>query len=96
MSQFQILDSKRYPLKVTDESGKLLPYYRWEHRATLGWNTREFMIFADHLFHTMSIEEIVGGHLEKINDDPLFEALKTFSYKHDFMEVAPPLLRNLS
>lgn len=96
MPQFQVLDGKKYPLQVTDAKGKLLQYHRYEHRATLGWNTREFMVFADHLMLEMHIEEVIGGHLEVIDDDPLFEALKKYSYKNGFMEVAPPPLRSLS
>lgn len=91
---FQILSTRRFPLQVNNESD-LLPYYRYEHRATIGWNTREFMVFVDHLLQSSHIEEITGGHLEKIDDEELFKALQYFAFERDFMEVGPPFLRRL-
>lgn len=89
---FQILDNKKYPLhvKTPSKEDKILPYYRFEHRATVGWNTREFMVFVDHLKMSTYIEEIVGGHLEKINDDSLHSALTEFAFSRGFMEATPP------
>jgi hypothetical protein len=91
---FQILSSQRFPLQVSNEND-FLPYYRYEHRATLGWNTREFMVFVDHLMQSSHIEEITGGHLEKIDDEELFKALQHFAFERDFMEVAAPFIRKL-
>ncbi len=91
---FQILDKKRYPLKVREEK-LILPYYRWEHRATIGWNTREFLVFADHVKGECFIEEVVGGHLEDIKDDSLHSALTNFCYEHSFLEVSVPPPRKI-
>lgn len=91
---FQILDGKKYPLQVTNQD-TMLPYWRYEHRATIGWNTREFIVFVDHLETVTYIEEIVGGHLEKVNDEPLHQALTEFAFTRGFTEASPPPPRKL-
>lgn len=95
---FQILDCKKYPLHVKKPTKEddLLLYYRFEHRATIGWNTREFMVFVDHLRMATYIEEIVGGHLEKIKDESLHAALTEYSFSRGFMEATPPTLRRIT
>ena len=89
---FQVLDGKKYPLhvKTPNKEERLLNYYRFEHRATIGWNTREFMVFVDHLQMATYIEEIVGGHLEKVNDDSLHSALTEYAFARGYMEATPP------
>lgn len=71
----------------------LLPYWRWEHRATLGWNTREFMVFVDQIRQSIHIEEISGGHLEPIADDSLFDALLRFAKTNGFCDIFPPIIK---
>ena len=73
-------------LPVNDIYGdKVLP--RWEHTATIGWNTREFIVMLDRLSQQAYIEEIVGGHLEKIQDDNLWSALVSFAEAHGFTGI---------
>lgn len=93
--QFQILDSKRYPLKVTDvlSTDKYIPYYRWEHRATLGYNTRTFLVFTDTVKNLAYIEEEVGGHLEQIKDNSLLTELENFCFSNNFFAILPPILK---
>lgn len=95
---FQILDQKTYPLRV-ENVDPVLTFYPYEHRATIGWNTRTFMVFINHIGvgqgPTCHIEEIIGGHLEQIKDDGLIESLQEFSMRHGFLEVRPPLLRRI-
>lgn len=90
MSRFQILNERRFPLTVDGED-KLLPYYRFDHRATLGWGTREFMVFCDNLTNKLYIEEITGGHLVVINDDSLFEAIHRYATQQGFCDMMAPL-----
>lgn len=101
--QFQILDSKRYPLHVKNEN-ILLPYWRYEHRATLGWNTKEFIVFIDHGVQSGDsilvegkayIEQVIGGHLETIEDDSLHDSLTMFAMDQGFLEVSVPMPRSL-
>jgi len=109
MSKFQILDERRWPLKTVDSADTasmpsswqgemqfkdLLPYWRWEHRATLGWGVREFMVFVDQARQSIHIEEITGGHLEAVEDDSLFEALLRFAQDNNFCDIMPPLIKH--
>ncbi len=93
MSEFQILDERRFPLKM-DNTKDLLAYWRWEHRVTLGQGARDFMVFVDNLSGSVYIEEVIGGHLEKIYDDSLHEAIVRFAEEKDFLEILIPLLKN--
>lgn len=101
--RFQILDARRYPLKVDNEPERMM-FYRFEHRATLGWNCREYMVFIDHvgkgLFPmtdgpTSHIEEITGGHLSRIEDESLAKALQEFALEKGFLNVGPPIMRKV-
>jgi hypothetical protein len=94
--QFQILDEKRYPLKVKTPIKDLSPVWRFEHRATLGHGPREFMVFIDNLKQTGHIEEITGGHLEEVKDDGLYESLTNFAHEKGFLDFMVPLLKDSS
>jgi len=105
MREFQVLDEKRYPLKTVSERRNvldlhsripetdMLPFWRWEHRVTVGHNTREYMVFLDTLNNLMYVEEITGGHLTVIDDDPLRQAIVRFVQEKGFVNIAPPLLK---
>ena len=108
MSQFQILNERRFPLKTIDSAdtaqmpvswvGKnnfkdLLPFWRWEHRVTLGWGKREFMVFVDQVRQSIHIEEISGGHLEAVVDDSLFEGLLKFAQTKEFCNILSPIMK---
>lgn len=95
--EFQILDSKKYPLHVRafTKQEDLLNFWRFEHRATVGWNTREFMVFVDQVALATYIEEISGGHLEKVTDDSLHTALTNFAFRHGYMEATPPIPKKI-
>ena len=71
----------------------LLSFWRWEHRATIGRNAREYMVFVDQLKQVLYIEEITGGHLEEIKDDSLFEALLNFVTEKEFGSMQIPILK---
>ena len=90
---FQLLDARRYPLKVETIKKDLLPYWRWEHRGTIGHDARVFMVFADTLNGNIHIEEIAGGHLETVKDDQLFEALKRYAIEKGLLEVKVPIFK---
>lgn len=94
--QFQILDEKRYPLKVNTILKDFSPVWRFEHRATLGYNTREFMVFIDNLKQSAHIEETTGGHLEEVTDDSLHEALTNFAQEKGFLDFMLPLMKDAS
>ena len=99
--QFQVLDSNKYPLKVENDNSQLT-FWRFEHRATVGRNCREYIVFVDHApggiiptGPTCHIEEITGGHLERIEDENLAKALQIFCMEQGFLNVGPPILRIL-
>ena len=109
MSNFKILNEQRFPLNVAEDkiestiSGwnlknankDLLPYWRWEHRVTLGWHERVFIVFVDQLNSSMHIEEIetTSGTLQTISDDTLFEALLNFAQSKGFCGMLSPLIK---
>lgn len=97
--RFQILDTRRYPLKV-DNDPETMMFYRFEHRATIGWNCREYMVFVDHKGRgldgpTSHIEEITGGHLSRIEDESLAKALQEFARDKGFLNIGPPIMRRI-
>jgi len=100
MSEYQLLDEKRYPLKVREviDNANLLSYYRWEHRVTIGYNGRRFMVFIDNLGTgkgpILYIEEITSGSSEKIKDESLFQSLIKFATEKGFLGVFPPLWKH--
>lgn len=95
MSEFQLLDTNKYPLQITGEEENLV-FYRWEHRATIGHGCREYIIFVDHLKGQSHIEEITGGHLEQIQDESLKEALTNFAMEKRLIELGLPPLRKMA
>jgi hypothetical protein len=97
---FQVLDRKRYPLQVTNED-PALTFYQYEHRATIGWGTREFIVMVDNVGEGKGpisyIEEVVGGHTERIKDEELATALEMFVRDRGFLDAtAIPFLKRLS
>ena len=101
--EFQIIDEKRYPLNTekpiihTGRKEVNLPYHRWEHRVTLGYNGRTFMAFVDNgvaqlnIFPSIYIEEITASGLERIEDDNLFDDLYSFVQINGFINMLAPL-----
>ena len=84
-------------MKIDDKD--FLPYYRWEHRATVGYGAREFIVFIDNLplftgeIPKTYIEEVSGGHLEQVEDDSLWEALGKFAGDMGLLEMQPPIIK---
>lgn len=95
---FKLLNTNRFPLAIEKETN-YLPYYRFDHRATIGYNLREFMIFIDngtpYKESCVYIEEITGGHLEQIKDDSLHEAIAKFIDDHNLCLILPPIPKRL-
>jgi hypothetical protein len=101
VSRFYIVNEKRFPLPVQSSpegsniacNKDLLPYYRWEHRVTLGYNGKRYLVFLDNLEQSIYVEEFTGS-LEEVKDDKLWEALVTFASQKGFLCMLPPLLKN--
>lgn len=98
MQDFRIVNSKRFPLNMYAEDP--LAFYRFEHRATIEWGQREFMLLIDCHPEEMKayLEEITHGDMKIINDDKLYEAIMAFvrdySTKHqNLFEVLPPIFK---
>jgi hypothetical protein len=84
---FKIIDGRRMLLPVANA-----PVDRWERRAIIAYNTREFMVFLDTYFGGVGyIEEIVGGHLETINDNSMYKAISEFVDRNRLLIPLPPL-----
>lgn len=93
MQDFQILDEKRYPLNIKDVKKDLLPYWRYEHRVTLGRNFKEFMVFVDNLQSKVFIEEITGGNLSVVEEENLWHELHRFAQEKGFCSIMMPLMK---
>lgn len=93
MSDFKIANEKRFPLVVTNSTDNvdLLDYYRWEHRVTISYGFKKFMVFLDNLTSSLYIEEITTGNLETINDDSLWSSLFKWATDKGFINILPPL-----
>jgi len=93
MSGFYLINEKRFPLKVDKNYNvDLLPYYRWEHRVTIGYNGKRFMAFIDQLKQALYIEELTTK-LEKIGDEELWTALFRWATEKGYLMVLPPLFK---
>lgn len=77
-----------------------LPYYRWEHRATLSRGFKRYMIFLDNGIQITGIqstapqayiEELGPGGLKTIDDDSLFEVLHSFAEQKGFLNAQLPI-----
>ena len=101
MSRFYLVNEKRFPLpsgtSVDGVKGNvnidMLPYYRWEHRVTIGYNGRRYMVFLDNLKNTTYIEDATDG-LEKIKDDSLWGALVNFAMEKGYLNMYAPMLKD--
>lgn len=104
MQEFQIIDEKRYPLSTFDKLSKdYLTYWRFEHRATIGYRGRRFIVLLDNGEHydnnfvvqpKLYIEEITSGNLERIEDDELADALGRFAVDQGFCNILIPLIKD--
>ena len=101
MSGFYLVNEKRFPLPSSTVIGNakgnvnvdMLPYYRWEHRVTVGYNGRRYMVFLDNLKNTTYIEEVTNG-LEKIEDDELWGAIVNFAIEHKYLDMLLPMMKD--
>lgn len=83
-------------MKLIDTNRTYLPVQgaskRWLHLATVHDGVREFMCFADRVSNQIYIEEITGGHLSRIEDDSLAEALADYLRDKGILDVNKPTL----
>jgi hypothetical protein len=71
----------------------LLPYYRWEHRVTIGYNGRRYMVFLDNLNNTAYVEDCTHD-LKKIEDESLWQALIRFATTNGYLDMMVPMTKN--
>lgn len=102
MPAIKILDEKRYPLPRKNNPADMLPYYRWEHRATLGRSGRTFLVFLDNgisinnqwlSMPEMYIEEITSGHMKVIDDDQLFKEIHEYAERIGLLMITYPMAK---
>lgn len=100
MPRIQILDERRYPLPKLNKDK--LPYFRWEHRATLGRGLRTYLVFVDNGIYKEEtwfkmpeayIEDITTGNLEAIKDEELFNEIHSFAENLKLMTIQLPLAK---
>jgi hypothetical protein len=90
MSKFIIKDERRYPF-VPHIGNDALSYWRFDHRATIEYQARIFMVFADNFRGTMHIEEITTGDLKIVEEDELHAELTRFAREKGFLEIMIPI-----
>jgi hypothetical protein len=100
MPGIKILDERRYPLPMMNKD--LLPYYRFEHRATLGRNGKTYIVMVDNGIimganyienPTCWVEDFSSGTLVKIKDDELWSELVRFIEEKGFHNVIIPMMK---
>jgi hypothetical protein len=79
-------NSNRFYLNVPAEPNN------WLHLATLQEGVREFCCFCDKITGQVYIEEMVGGHFERIEDDFLAESIAEFLKDNKVLDVSRPTL----
>jgi hypothetical protein len=92
MHEFKIIDEKRYPLNIVKmDTTDVLDYYRWEHRVTVGYRGRRFIVMIDNLKHEVYVEEIaVQLH---VIEDRLRQAIIHWANANGFLNVLIPLYK---
>lgn len=93
MQEFQILDEKRYPLKIKEIQKDFLPYWRFEHRVTVGRNFKQFMVFVDNLDSKIYVEDITGGNLNLVEDEQTWHAVYNFVKEKGFCNMMMPIMK---
>jgi len=93
MQDFQVLDEKRYPLKVKDLNKDLLPYWRFEHRVTVGRSFKKYMVFVDSLEAKIYIEEITDGNLNLVEDEQTWHAVFNFVKEKGYCNMMVPIMK---
>lgn len=103
MQEFQIIDERKYPLPGLINKNSL-PYYRWEHRATISYRGRKFIAIVDngikvnnkvYKLPTSYVEDITSGIMEQIKDNNLWVALTKFLTVKGFFEIQLPIQKEL-
>lgn len=101
MPRIQILDERKYPMPNMKQNDGL-PYYRWEHRATLGRGLRVFLAFVDNGIYKEDkwikmpeayIEEITHGRTERIKDEELFTEVHKYAEELGFLLIQFPIAK---
>lgn len=98
MPRFYLVNEKRFPLPVQAPTSisssvnlDLLPYYRWEHRVTLGYNGKRYVVFLDNLKNTAYVET---DSFKKIEDEELWTALIQYATLNGYLDILPPLVKD--
>jgi len=55
--------------------------------AEIGYGLRDFLLFIDRQETKIYCEEMIGGHLERIEDDNLFEDLMAFIHEQKLITL---------
>jgi hypothetical protein len=100
MQTIKIIDEKKYPLPNINKDS--LPYYRYEHRATLSRLGKVYIVFVDHGIRAGDkiikepvsfIEDISTGNMQKIKEDELWVELAIFATENGFLEIQMPMMK---
>lgn len=89
----------RYPInpRIGNDA---LPYWRFEHRATVEYQARIFMIFVDNgvtfnnattVTPKLYVEEITDGDMKVVEEDELHEELADFAVDNGFATILFPM-----
>lgn len=93
ITEFLTINERRFPLQVNTITKDLLDYYRWEHRATVGYRGRRFMICIDNLANKAYIEEITDGHTRQVKDQELLDSLIKWAQDNQFLNILIPMMK---
>lgn len=89
MSEFIILDKRKYPIDIEGTSSIDI-YYEWEHTVTLKKSdNREFMILMNHKKQDFIIIETTEGKFIPIVDKDLILSITLFSSENNLVKFGP-------
>jgi hypothetical protein len=92
MSEYRIIDDKRYPVDIEGTSKRDV-YYEWQHAVTLKKSDdREFMILMNHRKQDFVIIEITEGEFMPIVDRDLIISITFFVSEKNIIEFDTPKL----
>ena len=94
MSNFRIIDSRRFPLEYPDKNLNITDYYRFEHKATISLGVRRYMVIVDQLTQSIHYHDITSGTDQTIEDDQIFNELNQFCEEQGLLTMQIPIFKN--
>ncbi len=90
---FYVTNGERFPLPTEPDKHVLLPFYRMEHRATIGHGGSKYMVVVDAVEQKVLFPEYLDSE-EPVEDDLALEVIQ-FASEKGFLAKRPPMMKTV-